>query len=136
MLDPIDTMVTLSGETVILVLQQHTAYNPNVSTDQGASTPVELPMRVVFEKSKEEGVATSRSAHLMFRENPFLAPNAHLTFAVIEDAAVIMNGSVVFARIQAEMTRVKGRGNEYLVGPIRTRIYLGKVNGFTLDMTR
>jgi hypothetical protein len=135
-MNPVSVLVDHAGEAVVLIIPVNASYNPNVATDWAPGTPLSLPMRAVYQKTSEVGLATSRLATLTFTTSPFDAPFSAYIFSMVDDAAVIMNGAAVVGRIQNEVTRIRARGNEYVAGKIRTRDYLGQINGFTLEIVR
>ncbi len=136
MLDPIATLTMLTGETATLILQPEAAYNPHNSADFVQAEPLSLDVRLVYQKAPETGPATSRTAKVMFTDNPFLAPNTAFQFKQVGDAAVVMNGATVVGRVQADQTKLLSRGTTYIVKVARARFYLGVMNGFTMELQR
>ncbi len=136
MIDPIETLVQLTGETATLVLQPSSNFDPRAATDWAPGTPISLPMTVVYQKAPESGEATTRTARVMFTDNPFSAPYSAYRFQQVEDAAVIMNGVFEVGRVQSAKTRLLSRGTDYIVNVARARFYLGVMNGFTMELQR
>lgn len=100
------------GEAAKFLLAPSNSYNPNAATAFTPGAPVEVDVHGILENVVQEDRVTITSAKFMFET------------------------SSEIANIQSVDTRLQVRGQKLMCKNVRLRIYMGEIDGYSMDLVK